>query len=1105
VDAIREIADLAPVAMIYGTPSHDTDGSLEVFRKLTTTYGITILEPGQAYFLVDKKIQKNGEKWVDEKTKAILFGIPEPRKKYLLAGEAAGKDETEEAVRDAMRRLCFTLAAKRREYPDIPCVVLYHGEVAGASLQNDQTVERGTGIAITIDDLADIGADYYALGHIHKPQRAGNLPAYYAGSIYPKNFGETHQAKFNVIEIAPQLDGRGFMMGLIDTPHFPHPQNLKLESVYPEVRPYVTDEVKGRRVWLEITCAKEERALIDSSDILDDLLFCGAAFGSRVTVNELPVETVRAAEIAEASTPERKFEIWAENSNRNIHLFRDKLFAKIGELRDRLTEGGGNASGEWSLVSVRLRGAVGIRKGIGKEEIAINFDGYDPGLIALCGANGKGKTTLIENCHPYPQLLTRKGKLQDHFYLRDSFREAVYRNRGGAERKFLIQIDGQNKSGACKYFSFIRPDPGWAWEPLAGVDGNLKPYEELVVSIFGPLELYLQTSFTTQRPNRNAPDLTEATAGEKKALFAELAGIEYLQRFAEAALERFKAEEGRARDAEVKAGMLEQAAAEKPALIREIRERAEALAADGKKLAGVTERGKLAKAEAERLEAAAAAERERESRERNVRERIEELEQTLLHNQQVLEKQEELVKHRAAYEEQARMWDHCAAVISAENEKKQQILEENLQKQREFSREQQEYQQKVRETEQEKQRVLDSLRDIEQKIENGEAKIRLLERDAQGFKTSCPTCGQELPADKLRELTGKRDQAAAAIEERRREIAGFRTDVADRKETIKQITGTLAALAFNKPAPEDGEDFDDTALREAQAAQGKIFITRVRAALSEAGEAQARIEQLDSALKENLKQLAARNLELDELEAAAHPELVRELEDARERHAALAAAYAETRELIARKEAELAARKERLAELETREAELAAFRDELAAAKAEGAEWDLIARGFGRDGIQALELDALAPGIAETANRILAGAYGDRFRIEIRTTRMGGAGKKTRQIEDFLIYVIDAEDGEPVLLDDKSGGEAVWIKRAIYDAFAVIRKRNTGFVFLTCFQDEADGALDSAAKTAYCRMLEAAHAESALRHTVIITHSEEVKAMIPQKIDMEEL
>jgi hypothetical protein len=36
-------------------------------------------------------------------------------------------------------------------------------------------------------------------------------------------------------------------------------------------------------------------------------------------------------------------------------------------------------------------------------------------------------------------------------------------------------------------------------------------------------------------------------------------------------------------------------------------------------------------------------------------------------------------------------------------------------------------------------------------------------------------------------------------------------------------------------------------------------------------------------------------------------------------------------------------------------------------------------------------------------------------------------------------------------------------------------------------------------------MLEAAHSESKLRHTIIITHSDEVKAMIEQKIDMEAL
>jgi exonuclease SbcC len=163
-----------------------------------------------------------------------------------------------------------------------------------------------------------------------------------------------------------------------------------------------------------------------------------------------------------------------------------------------------------------------------------------------------------------------------------------------------------------------------------------------------------------------------------------------------------------------------------------------------------------------------------------------------------------------------------------------------------------------------------------------------------------------------------------------------------------------------------------------------------------------------------------------------------------------------------------------------------------------------LVRAFGKDGIQALELDALAPGIAASANRILQSAYGDRFKVEIRTTRIGGQGKRAKQIEDFLIYVYD-EDGEESLLEDKSGGEVVWIKRALYDAFAVVRRRNTGFAFRTCFQDEADGALDGAAKTAYMAMIAASHRESGLRHTLVISHSQEVLTAIDQKITMEAL
>ncbi len=115
INAIKRLGDSAPVTMVYGTPSHDVDGSLEIFKTLTCRHGITILEPGQAYFLNNH----SGAYFVDREfsqvmSEAVLFGIPEPRKKYLLADTSAGKDETEDAIRAAMHRLCLGLAAKRR-------------------------------------------------------------------------------------------------------------------------------------------------------------------------------------------------------------------------------------------------------------------------------------------------------------------------------------------------------------------------------------------------------------------------------------------------------------------------------------------------------------------------------------------------------------------------------------------------------------------------------------------------------------------------------------------------------------------------------------------------------------------------------------------------------------------------------------------------------------------------------------------------------------------------------------------------------------------------------------------------------------------------------
>ena len=158
-----------------------------------------------------------------------------------------------------------------------------------------------------------------------------------------------------------------------------------------------------------------------------------------------------------------------------------------------------------------------------------------------------------------------------------------------------------------------------------------------------------------------------------------------------------------------------------------------------------------------------------------------------------------------------------------------------------------------------------------------------------------------------------------------------------------------------------------------------------------------------------------------------------------------------------------------------------------------------LSKAFGKNGIQALELEALSPEVADITNKILSSAYGDRFSIEFSTLRIDSTGK---QVEDFTIKVFDSESGMQKNLQDLSSGESVWIKEALYNAFSIVRSRNSSFCFQTRFLDEADGSLDGEKRLLYLKMIEAAQKISGISHTIIITHSPELKSVIQQKISL---
>lgn len=1091
VGRIQNLATFAPVAMIYGTPSHDTDGSLEVFRKIKAKNAITILEAAKPYFLENGKIVETSTA-----PEALIFGIPEPRKKYLLVNATTGKEETESAIRDAMQKLCFLLAAKRREFPDIPCVMLYHGDVAGSSLQNDRTIERGTGIAISIDDLASIGADYYALGHIHKPQQAGTLPAYYAGSIYPKDFGETHKAGFNLVEIC---DGKTDVKRI----DFSHPQNMKIEggADFSVDAMGAEGDFSGKKVWLEITCTKEERVLLDEEKILSEIRSHGAEEGSRVSINEIPTETVRAAEITEAAGVSEKFKVWAENSGIEV---KDSILQKITELDSEISTESAKAKGSWELVSLNLRGAIGIYKGLKKDEVSINFDSFDSGLIALTGDNGKGKTTLIENCHPYPKMLTRKDKLQEQFRLRDSFREVVYRDRDtGRMVKCVIQVDGETKSGSCNYFAYDSYDGGKSWVAVPGLDKNLKPYEEFVEATFGPLELYLRTAFITQRPTKNLPDLTDATAGEKKTLFVELAGIDYLQKFSEAANDRVKANAEKVHDSEIRIQMLESSLSRKNEIETSLAKSEKTAKEKQTELDGITASGKKAREELNGAQERFNAEKDRLNKEDGLQGDVSTLESEISNIESEISRNQEAAEKRAENEKVIAEYEDLQKVLADEQKKRNAINEANSAKMSEYLQKKSEFDAKTAEIKKAVDTFTDEKYTVEKKIVSAENEIRFKERDIAEISETCPTCGQKLPEEKILELNAKKAEAEKSVKVLDDWIAENRNRVSEIGKKISELKQELSEFAFSEPQKPKTEIFDASTENEATAKLNAIDIGRAKTEIETAKTAAVRIEGLTAQIADKKKLLDNAKKTLREVESRRDDGAENALNEAQKKIDSLTEKFTSIKAELAGINATIEAGKKSLAEIAEIGKELAKVRKEAEKAKSESVEWELVSKAFGKDGIQALELDALAPGISETANRILKSGYGDRFSISIETTRIGGSGKKTKQIEDFKIMVND--DGDVTALENKSGGESVWIKRAIYDAFAVIRRRNTGFAFLTCFQDETDGALDASAKTAYCRMLEASHEAGKLRHTIIITHSNEVRAMIEQKIAMENL
>lgn len=801
---------------------------------------------------------------------------------------------------------------------------------------------------------------------------------------------------------------------------------------------------------------------------------------------------------------------------------------------------------------LRLRGFRGIRDGLQRDELVLDIDRLagDAALVALTGSNGRGKTTILDNLHPYLALPSRVASVgaagfsyYDHVYLPESEKELIW-SQGCSRYRTHIVI---RSSGRRRTEAFLFVEDGQRWVPATLPDGTLsdgkvETYTRCISALCGRPETFFASAFSAQGRTRALSGYRNA---ECKELLADLLGQDELQRWGQQASEVVRA---------VKSGL---------ALLRhqqtEDDQEADRLAGRRQLLADAPAR--LARSQSASEESAQALRSAQQA-----------------HAACVQEHRQAEGRHRERERLRARrttiIGQGRAALTSLEQQDQREVERYSALQRRVAQRSaraherRMELQRRIAELQRALQDAPASRRaarrlDLAGRIERLRGdRVAHARETAQAWEATCQALGRH--AERLAEIEQAAGQATLAVEDLRQRV-GLTARVPCAGSELQGRCPLLGdAHRAGTLIPGAQERIDGLAAARREVTAERDALEARSHALAGARGALVRAERASGRARRWLQTLAVR--------AARAPDMVqaeRALEDARqsleglscEHRGALPDEAEEERGIAATREAIATQRQRQAAEFRSaldaiddslralpapwpegqlersaasladaeqaaeaaRNAQAAAVRDVAAlhAMEAQAQEhrarrsalrrrvgrveqalgvWATFARCLGNDGLVALAIDEAGPALAELANVLLLACYGPRFTVSIHT-QVATAKGETR--EGFEIEVHDADAGQSKSVTMTSGGERVWIDACLTRAVALYLAQQGGCRYETLFSDEADGALDPERKRMWMAMKREVLRLGGYTREFFISQTPELAAMADAAIDLD--
>lgn len=797
------------------------------------------------------------------------------------------------------------------------------------------------------------------------------------------------------------------------------------------------------------------------------------------------------------------------------------------------------------ILSMKLRGAIGIRKGHGQEEVSLNFKDFSPGLVAISGRNGTGKTTIIENLHPYRCMVSRDGSLTTQFYLKDSYRVLEFEyNKKRYESKILIDA----LTGASEAYLFE--------EGKALNDGKLTTYDTAIENLLGSRDLFFNSVFSGQK----SKGIAQLKPAEIKTLFFELLNLNHYEIYCEKAKARLREKQLELSSIEGEIKMLMETVSEvtEADLIRgkeTLQYLEEAILTSGNALSKArkqkdslqtasiktesllssngaildeieTKRGRI-------IEIEEALQRDLAQMRISAEEELKKCGDDENRNQKLIEIQEKIKRAEKLMMNLDTIQENITK--NKELETKLKEIRENIDRQSQMLRNGMEHKQELQ-----SRLPLDLIRELQKQIFESELQEGRLKKELEKAEIEYQLI-DEVPCD---EITGSNCQflknahlmreaipaikneltsISLTLESDRKVLEGLNSTKIDLENEINQFEQVtqiikekerelrLEASRTEMEITDLGRHPWESLLQEAQKAGNDIklhemeieaFAKEEESLRKQRQSINERYEALEDEKRRSAAEIADQILtDINKLEEDYNPNLPESLSNIRceiesidsqiERHSEdidlLNARVRDHQAKLTKIELELESARQNQAKINTKQTEKILIESEVK-------DYAFLAKAFDKTGIPVLKLENSGVEISSRANELLS-LFENKFRIVFETTSWTKDKKKLK--ETFLINVV--EDDGACNLSDKSGGQQVWLETAIQLAISLV-VRQQGRQIETSFLDEKDGALDIDNAYSYVQMLEKAHSMSGVHNTFIITHRPELLDMIPQKV-----